>query len=124
MYNIDEFRTSKLHYKTEEACENLYIMDKNKKEEKRKLRKIHAVLTYKMEKSQSGCINRDENAVRNMIKIVNHQITEKSRPLKYRRTTIKDVKKIKDVKQIKDNNPKNKKKKQDNSNWVKCCTSS
>ena len=59
-----------------------------------------------------------------MIKIVNHQITEKSRPLKYRRTTIKDVKKIKDVKQIKDNNPKNKKKKQDNSNWVKCCTSS
>ena len=62
-----------------------------------------------MENSQSGCINRDENAVRNMIKIVKHQITEKSRPLKYRRTTIKDVKKIKDVNEIKDNNPENKK---------------
>lgn len=84
-YNIDEFRTSKLHYKTEEVCDNLYMMDNNKDKTKRKERKIHAVLTFKMEKKQSGCINRDENAVNNMIKIVNHQIKYKERPLKYRR---------------------------------------
>lgn len=38
-----------------------------------------------MEQKQSGCINRDENAVNNMLKIVNHQIKYKERPLKYRR---------------------------------------
>ena len=89
MYNIDEFRTSKLHYKTEEECKNLYHIDNNKVEEKRKVRKIHAVLTYKMENTQSGCINRDNNAVNNMIKIVEHQIKNKERPIKYRRETIK-----------------------------------
>ncbi len=84
-YYIDEFRTSKLHYKTEEPCDNLCHIDNNKDKTKRKERKIHAVLTFKMEKKQSGCINRDENAVNNMIKIVNHQIKYKERPLKYRR---------------------------------------
>jgi hypothetical protein len=84
-YYIDEFRTSKLHYKTEEPCDNLYYIDNNKDKTKRKERKIYSVLTFKMEKKQSGCINRDENAVNNMIKIVNHQIKYKERPLKYRR---------------------------------------
>ena len=77
MYNIDEFRTSKLHYKTEGECNNLYHIDNNKIKEKRKIRKIHAVLTYKMENTQCGCINRDENAVNNMLKIVEHQIKNK-----------------------------------------------
>ena len=85
VYNIDEFRTSKLHHITEEECENLCLMDKNKIKEKRKERKIHAVLTYKMENRKSGCINRDENAVNNMIKIVKSQIEKKERPLNYRR---------------------------------------
>jgi hypothetical protein len=84
MYNIDEFRTSKIHYKSEVECENLYITDK-----KGKIRKIHSVLTYKMENKESGCINRDENAVNNMIKIVENQIKNKERPLKYRREKIK-----------------------------------
>jgi hypothetical protein len=84
-YYIDEFRTSKLHYKTEEPCDNLYHIDNNKDKTKRKERKIHSVLTFKMEKKQSGCINRDENAVNNMLKIVNHQIKYKERPLRYRR---------------------------------------
>ena len=44
-YNIDEFRTSKLHYKTEEECENIYLLDNNKDKTKRMKRKIHAVLT-------------------------------------------------------------------------------
>jgi hypothetical protein len=80
LYNLDEFRTSKLNHKTEEVCENLYLPDL-----KGKSRKIHSVLTYKMENEQIGCINRDENAVNNMIKIVNHYLNKKERLLKYRR---------------------------------------
>jgi len=95
MYNLDEFRTSKLHYITEEPCDNLYIMDNNEDETKRKERKLHSVLTFKMENKQSGCINRDENAVNNMIKIVNHHIKFKERPLRYKRS----------FNLIKDNNP-------------------
>lgn len=60
-------------------------MDSNKEKEKKRERKIHAVLTFKIENSQSGCINRNENAVNNMIKIVNSQIKNKKRPKKYRR---------------------------------------
>jgi hypothetical protein len=78
--NLDEFRTSLLNYKTEEKCENLYLPDKNKK-----LRKIHAVLTYKMENNRYGCINRDINSVKNMKKIVKDWLINKSRPLRYRR---------------------------------------
>jgi hypothetical protein len=42
-----------------------------------------------------GCINRDENAVNNMIKIVNTYLLNKTRPEKFRRDykfpeTIKD----------------------------------
>ena len=95
MYNLDEFRTSKLHYITEEPCDNLYIMDNNEDKLKIKERKLHSVLTYKMENKQSGCINRDENAVNNMIKIVNHHIKYKERPLRYKRS----------FNLIKDNNP-------------------
>ena len=80
VYNLDEFRTSKLNHKTEEVCENLYLPDANGV-----IRKLHSVLTYKMENGQIGCINRDENAVNNMIKIVNHYLVKKERPLKYRR---------------------------------------
>ena len=101
MYNIDEFRTSKLHYKTEEECSNLYHIDNNKIKEKRKIRKIHAVLTFKMENQQSGCINRDENAVNNMIKIVENQIKYKERPLKYRRDTVPKGSNQQDIKRRK-----------------------
>jgi len=80
LYNLDEYRTSKLNYKTEEVCENLYLPDL-----KGKSRKLHSVLTYKMENGQMGCINRDDNAVNNMIKIVNHFLVKKERLLKYRR---------------------------------------
>ena len=80
LYNLDEFRTSKLNYKTEKVCENLYLPDTNGV-----IRKLHSVLTYKMENGQIGCINRDENAVNNMIKIVNHYLEKKERLLKSRR---------------------------------------
>ena len=56
VYNIDEFRTSCLSYKTEEVCENLYL--KFKKDKIQKERKIHSILTYQMENNRNGCINR------------------------------------------------------------------
>ena len=65
VYNIDEFRTSCLHHKTENKCKNLYLEDKTNK-----LRKLHSVLTYKMENTWKGCINRDYNGCLNMMKIL------------------------------------------------------
>lgn len=80
VYNLDEFRTSCLNYKTEERCENLYLPDK-----KGKSRKIHAILTYQMENKRKGCINRDKNSVLNMKKIVQHYLKNRERPQNYRR---------------------------------------
>ena len=87
IYNLDEFRTSILNYKTEDKNENLYLPDK-----KKVVRKLHSVLTYQTEKNRKGCINRDENAVNNMIKIVKYYLEHKhekepkdKRPLKFRR---------------------------------------
>ena len=80
-YNLDEYNTSKLNYKTEEQCENLYQHDK-----KGIIRKLHSVLTYQMENKQIGCINRDKNAVYNMEKIVNYYLIYKKRPERYCRT--------------------------------------
>ena len=34
VYNIDEYRTSCLNYKTEEPCNNLYLPDKKNKKQK------------------------------------------------------------------------------------------
>ena len=80
VYNIDEFRSSCLNYKTEEKSENLYLPDKQGE-----LRKIHSILTYQTESKRMGCINRDKNAVNNMVKIVKEYIEKKERPLKFRR---------------------------------------
>ena len=80
IYNLDEFRTSCLNYKTEERCENMYLPDKKGVE-----RKIHSILRYQTESKRMGCINRDENAVNNMIKIVNTYLVNKTRPEKFRR---------------------------------------
>ena len=79
----DEFRTSCLSYRNEEYVKNLYLPDKNGT-----IRKLHSVLTLQVESSRIECnngitqsikwtfrcINRDENAVNNMIKIVESQI--------------------------------------------------
>ena len=81
IYNLDEFRTSCLNYKTETKCENLYLPDKKGTE-----RKIHSILRYQTESNRMGCINRDENAVNNMIKIIKSYLIDKTRPEKYRRS--------------------------------------
>jgi hypothetical protein len=83
VYNIDEFRTSCLCYKTEELCENLYL--KFEKDSKQKERKIHSILTYQMENKRKGCINRDKNGCKNIQKIFNNYIETGERPVRYRR---------------------------------------
>lgn len=80
VFEIDEYRTSCLHHKTEKRCDNAYRLDR-----KGRYHKIHAVLTYKMENGRYGCINRDRNAVWNMKKIVDHHLECGDRPLRYRR---------------------------------------
>ena len=79
VYNIDEFRTSKLNYKTKEVSGNLSLPYKRGKR-KGETRKIHSILTYKTESGRLGCINRDENAVNNMIEITESYLKDKSRP--------------------------------------------
>jgi hypothetical protein len=83
VYNIDEYRTSCLNYKTEEPCSNIYLSDKNNKS-----RKIHSILTYKMENNRLGCINRDKNGCKNIQKIFEYYIKNNERPEKYKRGQI------------------------------------
>jgi hypothetical protein len=83
VYNIDEFRTSCLSYKSEEVCNNLYL--KFKKDPKQKERKIHSILTYKMENNRKGCINRDKNGCKNIQKVFQSYISTGERPERYRR---------------------------------------
>jgi len=83
VYNIDEFRTSCLSYKTEEVCENLYLRFVN--DPKQKERKIHSILTYQMENNRKGCINRDKNGCKNIQKVFNSYIETGERPERYRR---------------------------------------
>ena len=80
VYNIDEFRTSCLNYKTEELCNNLYLPDKRNIE-----RKMHSILTFKMENERKGCINRDKNGCKNIQKVFNRYIETGERPEKYKR---------------------------------------
>jgi len=83
VYNIDEFRTSCLSYKTEEVCENLYLTFK--KDPKQKERKMHSILTYKMENNRKGCINRDKNGCKNIQKVFESYMETGERPERYRR---------------------------------------
>ena len=102
IFNIDEFRTSCLNYKTETRCENLCINVENKKKKKDKIeeklenkpevktfksRKLHSVLLYKTANGSMGCINRDKNAVLNMRKIVQYQFLTNKRLENFKRGT-------------------------------------
>ncbi len=81
VYNIDEYRTSCLHNKLEERCENLYLKIGGK------MRKMHSILTFKMENRRLGCINRDKNSCLNIKKLFNFYIDTGEVPYKYRRGT-------------------------------------
>lgn len=84
IFNIDEYRTSCLHYKTEEKGNNLYITDKINKQ-----RKLHSVLTFQMENTENesifriDCINRDYNGCLNIRKIFHSYMKNKTRPERY-----------------------------------------
>ena len=71
VYNLDEYRTSKLHWETEKEGDNLKVKDKDGR-----LRKKHAIKTFTMKKNPNrlGCINRDRNACLNMWKLVSHYL--------------------------------------------------
>jgi len=84
IYNIDEFRTSCVSYKTGERCENLHLKFKNDKYDK--LRKLHSVLTFKMENNRLGCINRDKNGCKNIQKIFDYYMGTGQRPELYSRS--------------------------------------
>ena len=75
VYDLDEYNTSKINCYTLKENKNLWLPDRLEKS-----RKLHSVLTYKMDNKRLGCINRDENAVNNMITIVNEFIKFKKRP--------------------------------------------
>ena len=79
VYNFDEFNTSKLHYKTEEKCTNMYVFNKNGQ-----YKKIHSVLTYRMGLNRRGCINRDINGVKNIRKLANYWLEYNDRPSIYK----------------------------------------
>ena len=88
VYHIDEYNTSKIHYKENVKCDNLYVIDQKTNNYK----KLHAVLTYKKvigigcnKKLVSGCINRDKNAILNMERIVSHLLKTKKRLPLFRR---------------------------------------
>ena len=80
VYNIDEFRTSCLSYKTKDLCKNLYLPDKKGED-----RKIHSILTYQMENNRKGCINRDKNGCKNIRYVFNYYKKTGKRPMKYSR---------------------------------------
>ena len=80
VYNIDEFRTSCINYKTEQRTSNLYLKINNKKI------KMHSILTFQMENLRLGCINRDKNAVYNIRKLFNYYITGITPPEIYSRS--------------------------------------
>ena len=70
MLSIVEFRTSCINCYTHKR-ENTKLKYKGKDN---KTRSLHSVLTYKMENNRLGCINRDNNAVKNMKSIYDYYI--------------------------------------------------
>jgi hypothetical protein len=73
IYDVNEFRTSVLHHKSEERCGHLHIEGQQ----------LHPVLTFTTSSGRQGCVNRDENATFNMLTIVRQFLTDRSRPLRF-----------------------------------------
>jgi hypothetical protein len=106
IFNIDEHRTSMINCKTYKKNKNLYLPDK-----KNVMREMHSILTYQMENNRKGCINRDKNAVNNMITIVNSFLKDRSRPKVFRREKLIDNHTIGEIKSGKSGASKSKVKK-------------
>lgn len=81
VYNIDEFRTSKINHLTHEEMKHLKIKVKTKDIKNNiVVKELYSVLTYQMSNKRIGCINRDYNAVLNMLRIVDSLLTNYGRP--------------------------------------------
>lgn len=50
-----------------------------------KIRKMHSILTYKMENKRNGSINRDKNDCKNIQKIFNYYMKYDESPERYKR---------------------------------------
>lgn len=95
VFLIDEFRTSMYRQDNKERLKNLALKINNKK------RELHSVLTYQMGNKRMGCINRDSNAVNNMLEIVKSLLDTTKRPDTFCRKKVADQRK-----QIKEKEPK------------------
>ena len=93
VYLIDEYNTSKLNYRTEKKGEKLKMRMKYEinGEEKTYIKEMHSILTFKMGKEGSGCINRDFNACMNMLKIIKSLIKFGKKPYNYNRKNFNKV---------------------------------
>lgn len=94
---LDEYKTSKIDYRTQKECDNYYvrkpylIIKENKATQEtivipKNSKKIHSILTSKMSNGRMRCINRDPgNAVNNFKIIVESLLFHKIRPEIYSR---------------------------------------
>ena len=92
VYDLDEYHTSKLYWKTEEEGKNLKLKDKDGK-----LRKKHAIKTFTVH-NRMECINRDRNACLNMRKLVLHYLATGQWLSSYRVKKSRDINPLKRVK--------------------------
>ena len=85
VYLIDEYMTSKVHHRSNCLGENVKVFNKDKTERK----KLHAVLSFKIDNNGSAnnnsnqlssCINRDKNSVLNMERIIKELIEKRKKP--------------------------------------------
>jgi hypothetical protein len=94
VYLIDEYNTSKLGWISEKEGEHMKVDIKFEKGGKayKFQKELHSVLRFKIGKKENecvnketGCINRDYNAVRNMRKIVEELVKTGKRPIIFQR---------------------------------------
>ena len=86
VYLVDEYNTSKMHHQTREEMKHHKIMLSYQKDGKdmKYLKEMYSILTFKTSNGY-GCINRDMNAVKNMLQIIKGEIEGTDRPEHLRR---------------------------------------
>lgn len=81
VYDVDEYKTSCINYRTGTRNENMSIIDSVKHES----RELHQVLTYQMDNGRIGCMNRDVCGVNGQWIITQSWIETQTRPEMYKR---------------------------------------
>lgn len=80
LFLADEFRTSILSCHDESKLDNKWIVNA-----KGKSKKLHSVLVIKTRTGRTGCIHRDLNGVKNIRKVIQCYLTDRSRPERFSR---------------------------------------